>query len=120
MKKMTKKEMYAVLRDVVLGSSAELKDEMVSFIDHEVELLSNKKTYSRGKTKTQIENDSLKNQIVIELEVAPYRAGEIAEKMGISQNKATALLSQLVNEGRATRTVEKKIAYFTATPVDED
>ena len=54
-KRVTKKEYFEILRGIVEGN-----DELVAFIDHEVELLSKK---SNVRTKAQIENDAIVEDI---------------------------------------------------------
>ena len=56
---MTKREMFAAIRERVLDN-----DEMVEFIDHEVDLLARKRTSTKP-TKTQRENEVSKEQRVI-------------------------------------------------------
>lgn len=54
-------------------------------------------------TKTQKENETLKNEMLKSLEQGKnYLASEIGEVMGFSTSKASALAKQLVNEGKAT------------------
>ena len=55
---MTKKEMFAMVIAVVNGSEVENKEEMLGFLNHEVELLEKKNSKS-GQTKTQKENEVL-------------------------------------------------------------
>ena len=62
-KKMTKKEMFAMVINVVSETEAENKEEMLKFLNHEVELLE-KKSGKSGETKTQKENKILMEQLV--------------------------------------------------------
>lgn len=76
-------------------------------------------------TKKQGENAEVKHQILEWLWSAdlPMKCGEIAESVHISGQKCSALLAQLVKEGEVIKTVEKRVAYFTAKPdsyEDED
>lgn len=94
-------------------------DEMVvAYATHEIELLDNKKA-SSAMTKTQKENIELKQIIVDTLtELAkPVRITELQsvnETLGaLSNQKVSALLTQLVNEKVITRVVDKKVAYFS-------
>ena len=66
MKKMTKKEMFAMVMEVVANSGVENKAEMEKFIAHEIELLE-KKSSKSGQSKTQKENEILKAEILEEL-----------------------------------------------------
>ena len=94
-------------------------DEMVvNYATHELELLDNKKS-SNTKTKTQIENESIKNVIVNTLtELA--KAVTISELQNAnielaeySNQKISALLKQLVDSQVITKTIDKKKAYFS-------
>ena len=69
--------------------------EIVEFCNHEIALLVKKNSYKSTKpTKTQIENEGLKDAILNALD-KPMTATEIGNAVGISVNKASALLSQL-------------------------
>lgn len=119
MKKMTKKEMFAMVKEVVANSTADNKAEMESFIAHEIELLE-KKSSKSGQTKTQKENVLLMEQLVVALAEMdePVTISEFQEKSGhsvadLSNQKLSALLKKLVDENKVVRTVEKKKAYFS-------
>ena len=49
-KKLTKKEMFAMVIEVVNGVEVENREEMLNFLNHEVELL-NKKSSKSGETR---------------------------------------------------------------------
>ena len=69
---------------------------------------------SEGLTKTQKENLEFKNAIVDALaESEGMTATEVANAVGISLAKATALLTQLVKADSVKREVEKKVAHFS-------
>ena len=55
-KKMTKKEMFGRLIEIVEGANIEDTDAVVEFLNHEIELVSKKRN---GQTKTQKENEKL-------------------------------------------------------------
>ena len=85
-------------------------DEMVvAYAQHEIELLDNKKA-NATMSKTQKENVELKQIIVDTL----TELQAVNEKLGaLSNQKVSALLTQLVNEKSIVRTVDKKVAYFS-------
>ena len=60
-KKLTKKEYFAQLREIVKDNA-----ELVAFIDHEVELLTRKNS-GNSQTKTQKENEKVSEMLVNEL-----------------------------------------------------
>lgn len=112
-KKITKKEYFSQLREIVKDN-----ENLVNFIDHELELL-NKKSNSKTPSKTQIENENIKNEIVkvlTEME-KPLTITDIQNSnenlAQFSNQKISALLTQLVNAKIVVRTVDKKKAYFS-------
>ena len=58
------------------------------------------------------ENEGLKDAILNALD-KPMTATEIGNAVGISVNKASALLSQLKEDNSVTREVVKRKAYFS-------
>ena len=117
-KKMTKKETINLLIDVLMGTK-EVEDMQifVDFLVHERELLE-KKSSNSGQTKTQKENEVIKDKIVDTLrELAKYvTITEIqnanVELSELSNQKISALLKQLVDTGVVEKTMDKKKAYF--------
>lgn len=105
---MTKKEMFSKIATVCSADA-----EIVEFCNHEIALLVKKNSYKSTKpTKTQIENEGLKDAILNALD-KPMTATEIGSAVGISVNKASALLSQLKEDNSVTREVIKRKAYFS-------
>ena len=118
-KKMTKKETINLLIDVLVGNK-EVEDMQifVDFLIHERELLE-KKSSNSGQTKTQKENELIKDKIVETLRVLNkfVTIAELQESSeefaNYSNQKISALLTQLVNSKVVNRVVDKKKAYFT-------
>lgn len=116
--KMTKKDWFATIRAMVEGSGNEREDEILAFIDHEVELLE-KKSSKSGQTKTQKENA----EVVAKIENALREVGKAVtitelqtaseEMSAYSNQKLSALLKQMVSKGTVVRTEDKKKAYFS-------
>ena len=110
-KKMTKVEMFNAIKEVVADNQ-----EMVAFIEHEIELLQ-KKSANKKPTKTQEENKSLKNEILSVLSDEGMTVTEIQKKSEIlgevSNQKVSALLRQLVEVGAVEKTIEKKKSFFS-------
>ena len=117
-KKMTKKETINLLIDVLMGNQ-EVEDMQifVDFLVHERELLE-KKSSNSGQTKTQKENEVIKDKIVETLrELDKYSTiTEIqnanVELSELSNQKISALLKQLVDSEIVTKVIDKKKAYF--------
>lgn len=92
--------------------------DIVNFSIHEIELL-NKKANSKAPSKTQIENENIKKVIVSILTDSdkPLTITEIQNSnnslVELSNQKMSALLTQLINENVVVRTIEKKKAYFS-------
>ena len=112
--KLTKKEKFNMVLEVVEGN--EMLEE---FIKHEIELLE-KKSGSGKQTKTQKENEELKNQLVIALKelgkpvtVSELMAQSTHAVATLSNQKISALFRQLVEEKRVVKTIEKKKSFFS-------
>ena len=89
--------------------------EIYDFAMREIELLNRKSKAPKGMTAKQFANGLIKADILNRLEEAEgLRAGQIAEIMGISNQKATALLAQLVKDGFAKREKIGKVTKFYA------
>ena len=114
MEKMTKKEMFEMIKGVCANDI-----RIVEFCEHEIELL-NRKSSKSTQTKTQVENENIKGAIVNALtEIAkPVTITEMqelnTEMANYSNQKLSALLKQLVeNDKKVVKTVDKKKSYFT-------
>lgn len=111
---MTKKEMFAEIRNIVADN-----EEMVAFIDHEIELLERKSNSPKKPTKTQIENDSFKAEIVAYLtEVdAPKTIKELQAEIpsisGLTNQRITHMLTDLVKAETLTKEYVKKTPYYS-------
>ena len=119
-KKMTKKETINLLIDVLMGNKeAEDSQIFVDFLTHERELLE-KKSSNSGQTKTQKENETIKEKIVETLrDLGKYvTITEIqnanVELSTYSNQKISALLKQLVDNKEIEKVIDKKKAYFKA------
>lgn len=120
-KKMTKKEMFAMVIGVVETTEVENKEEMVAFLNHEIELLE-KKSSKTGTTKTQKENLVLMEQLkeaFREMEkpvtISEFQTLSTHEVATLSNQKLSALLKKLTEGENApmVKTVEKKKSYFS-------
>lgn len=114
MKKLTKIDMFTLILK-------ELSDPtQIAFIEHEIELLENKKMVSRKLTQTQKDNEILKLDIVKFLQTSgkSFTITELQKNVSsienLSNQRVSALLTQLVNSGTVSKTYEKRKAYFSA------
>ena len=111
---MTKREMFAEIRNIVADN-----EEMVAFIDHEIELLERKSNSTKKPTKTQIENDSFKAEIVAYLtEVDTPKTikelqAEIPSISGLTNQRITHMLTDLVKAETLTKEYVKKTPYYS-------
>lgn len=113
--KMTKRDYFNALRAIVADNA-----ELTAFIDYELELLDRKSSRgSKKPTKTQLENEKLKADIMVTLTEADTMLN-IKELMAVcptitelSNQKITHLLTPLVNEGKLVKTYVKKVPYFS-------
>lgn len=119
-KKLTKKEKFAMLKEIVIDTCND--SMLVEFIDNEISLLE-KKSSKSTQTKTQVENENIKDKIVEVLKNLDRKVtitelqGANEEMATYSNQKLSALLKQLVEENRVVRVPDKKKTYFTVASV---
>ena len=113
-KKMTKKEMFAMVIEVVESVENENKEEMLGFLAHEVELLERKSSKS-ATTKTQLENEKLMAKLKEALaEIGkPATVTELMPLVELSNQKISALLRIMKERGEVVKTIEKKKSFFS-------
>ena len=112
-KRITKRDYFNQIKEIVKDN-----EKLVAFIDHELELL-DKKASNKTPSKNQVANEGLKGVIVNVLANAekPLTISEITnadnELVGLSNQKISALLIQLIGSNQVVRTSDKKKAYFS-------
>lgn len=88
-------------------------DMVVEFLADRKEKASRRSTGERKPTKTQLENEGIKDEILSYMEYdTNYRVSDLVEAMEYSPNKLTALLRQLMTEGKVENFKEKRISYY--------
>lgn len=111
---MTKREMFVAIRGLVSDNA-----EMVAFIDHEIELLNRKSSAERKPTKNQVENEGFKAEIVAHLATADSpltikeMQAEIPSIAGLSNQRITHMLTDLVKSETLVKTYIKKVPYYS-------
>lgn len=116
--KKTKRDLFLEVREVVAGN-----EELVAFIDHELELLDKKA--STKSTKVNDEQIALMEKIVNALNeigrsvTISELQKENAEMAEYSNQKLSAMLKKLVDNKQVTKIVDKKKSYFTTTETPE-
>lgn len=117
-KKMTKRDYFNGLLGVIENhkDSIENYEDFKAFIEREIELLNKKRSNSKP-TKTQIENEKIKEKI-LEVLTDVNEVMTISELMtadgleNYSNQKLSVLCHQLVNEHKVVNTKVKKSFIF--------
>lgn len=118
----TRKEMFTAVSDFLAQHDA--TDEMIDFINHQIELLDNKKE-SKKQSKEQAENaaysDAIYEQMAFERK---YSAVELMKELSavsdwnanheteLSVQKLASLLKPLVDSGKVIKTTEKRRVFY--------
>lgn len=118
-----KKTINEMLDEVIALAKENNREDIVAFATERKEI-NNRKRANQTKTKTQVENDNLK-EVIIEVLTSLDKAATISEiqdaderlqfdKEGkpITNQKMSALLKQLVDNKTITKVIEKRKAYF--------
>ena len=113
-KKLTKRDHFNALLAIPAVSDNLV---LVDFINHELELLSKKNSADKKTTATQQANNTLKEAIIdLLVDGNPYTVSQIIKSVpecaGLSNQKVSALMVQLVNEGQVEKVIEKRVSYF--------
>lgn len=116
--KLTKKDNFMRVIEVLENKGL---TDLVAVMQHEIDLL-DKKASNKTQTKTQKENETIKELILAELEKVgtPVTITEliaespaIAKATGNSNQKVSALMTQLKKSGAVVRTEDGKKALFS-------
>ena len=133
--KLTKRDMFSALRElidvneyslVITKGEKEIEvspEAVVEFLENEIHLLDNKNKVDRKPTAKQTANEEVKNAILAYL----ISCGEgrtvsdimknVPECADFSNQRASALVRQLKDEGKLEREEVKRVAYFKAVGV---
>ena len=113
MKKMTKRDYFtAILEKYPLTA-----DEK-AFVEHELDLLAKKNASDKKPTAQQTANEGIKQSIVDGMENGKaYTITDIIKSVpecaDLTNQRVSALMRQLVENGAVVRTEDKRKAYFT-------
>ena len=116
--KKTQKEMFAEI--ITLAEQCD-RNDIVEFAQGRIEML-NRKSSSKKQTATQKTNEDIKERLVEVLYNSdkPMTVTELIETkqfddfgIRITNQKVSALLSQLVKAEKVTKTIEKRVSYFS-------
>lgn len=114
-KKMTKKDYFAILR-ASYPATADNYDEVIAFIDHELELLARKNSAEKKPTAQQVANDGIKQAIIDGMqENRLYTITEIIKEIPacaeLTNQRVSALIRQMMPD-LIERVEDKRKAYF--------
>jgi len=126
-KKMTKRDYFNALLAIEAVSA---NDELVDFIQHEIDLLARKNSAIRKPTKKQIEQKNhdadLRTAILAEMQRDRlYSADELAKTLPtlmaeeLSGPKVSYLLRELVADGSVVKTEDKRKMFYSLAPLSE-
>lgn len=114
-KKPTKRTLFNRLLTL---DSVKADPELVALVEHEIELLDKKNTSDKKPTATQLANSSIKTAILETMESgALYTITELTKIVpnlpeSMSNQRMSALVRQLKDEGKVERIEEKGKALF--------
>lgn len=116
-KKMTKRDYFKILRGAYPASASNY-DEVIAFIDHELELLDKKNSSDKKPTANQLENEKIKLAIFEGMEknrvyTITELIKEIPECADFTNQKVSAIVRTMLGD-KITRMEEKGKAYFQA------
>lgn len=110
-KKLTKKDYYGMLKDIILTSDVDNKEELEAFIDRQVEIIDNKAEKAKERAaEKKAEGDELRTAIKSVLTEDYQSADDILAQLegeDLSKAKIIARLTQLVNNGDAEKAQAK-------------
>lgn len=118
---MTKMTYVAALTKAieVLTADAQLDADLTPVVDRLAELKAQtekRNSADRKPTKAQVANEGLKDRVYAVLTAEPATVTELmardAELGALSNQKVSALVNALIDEGRAVKSVEKRKSYF--------
>ena len=97
-------------------------DDVVKFMEHEMELVSRKRSSGNSKpTAKQAEQDAMREKILAFLrENGTSTATDIQNALSISNQRVNGLMRPLVKSGEIIRTEDKKKAYFSVAVPESD
>ena len=116
--KPTKKALFTALLALVTETAPENAEILTAFINNEIALLE-KRAANKTASKTQVENENIKAKILdalteIDKPVTISELQALTPELAVYTNqKLSALLTQLKANNLVTKTIEKKKSYFS-------
>ena len=114
-KKMTKRDHFNTLLGM---ADVKANPKLVEFINHELELLDRKNSTEKKPTAQQTANDSIKVAILDFMEEGVrYTITDLIKSVpecaDLTNQRVSALIRQLKDEGKVVRIEDKRKAYFS-------
>ena len=116
-RKPTKRDRF---NELLAIDAVKVNDELVEFIEHELELLDKKNSGEKKPTAKQVANAVLGEAIVDWMEPNTlYLSAEVTKTCpavidsGATQGTVTAILTQLYKAGKIVRTEDKRKNYYS-------
>ena len=117
-KKMTKKDYFNILKSSY-PTSASNYDEVIAFLDHEIELLARKNSADKKPTAQQMANATVADAILDRMGSEPNRLFTVTEIQKevqacaeLTNQRVSAILRGMIAEGKVDRIEDKRKAYF--------
>ena len=116
---------FGAIKDMLNGKSVENFSvaDAVAFLDERIAITEKKNANGNGErkpTKTQLENEGIKEQILSTLSTEPMSIDGMQKEnhslSAMSNQKISALLSQLIKAGSVVRSEVKGKAHFALAP----
>ena len=115
--KVTIRSQFEAVKAVLLANG---ENDLADFIDGRIAQTIKKNSTERKPTAKQVENEGFKSDILAWMDAdTVYAAGDILKGVpsivaaGMSINRVSALMTQLVDAGAVTKTVEKRKNFYT-------
>lgn len=115
---MTKKENFMAIREILESYTGKSGEELIAFVDNELALLAKKAASPRKPSARTTENEGFKTEILAFLAAAdePKTIKELQAEMpaleGMSNQRVSRLLNDLVKAQTVTKEYVKKVPYF--------
>ena len=113
-KKKTKKEMFNFIKSKMADYP-----EVITFVDHELELLERKNSAERKPTVNQLDNKKIKKVVLEGIGANSYTITEIIKNVLVNTewadltcSRMTAIATQMAEDGDLIREVIKRKAYY--------
>ena len=118
--KMTQRDYF---NEIIALARANGRNDLVEFAEGRIEAL-DKKSANKKPTKAQAENEVYKAEVLAVLTEEKVTVSDLMKKSNVlsdlSNQKVTAVLKSLIEDGKVVKNVDKKKSYFSLVPVDAE